>query len=191
VVVAVRGREPSLLNTRKTSVAKIANFGTSFGNITSLDLSGGKYSALAARGGETEGVATATEHSRRRLARSRHAFTIPKGKRQRWSSPTVAAVGHGRHREPRPDCAMARGGDRSRVIQIEYRLAPEQPYSTSTNDVRPVLSATLHGSRVAPVLVAGDSAGVISPRRPYSVFRRTSGVGSRVSSRSMAPTCRR
>ena len=47
----------------------------------------------------------------------------------------------------------------SRVVQVEYSLAPEHPYPVAMNEIAAVLSATLADRRFAPVLVGGDSAG--------------------------------
>ncbi len=118
-----------------------------------------EYSALAARGGETEGVATAN--------RTFETVTGPVATRlynpEQQARTLVFVHGGGwvmggieSHDHIARWLAAETG---SRVIQIEYRLAPEHPYPASMNDVRAVLSATLYNSRGAPVLVAGDLAG--------------------------------
>ena len=47
----------------------------------------------------------------------------------------------------------------ARVVQVDYRLAPEHPYPAGRDDIVAVLSWLLAEAAGAPVMVAGDSAG--------------------------------
>ena len=118
-----------------------------------------EYSALAARGAETLDVAT--EDKAIETPVGAVATRLYNPERQ---APTLVFVHGG---------GWVMGGMKShdhiarwlasqtesRVVQIEYRLAPEHPYPAAVNDIAAVLSATLSHSRGSPVLVAGDSAG--------------------------------
>jgi acetyl esterase/lipase/DNA-binding FadR family transcriptional regulator len=118
-----------------------------------------EYSALAARGAETQGVATSDQTvatpagpvATRFYNSDQTALTLVFVHGGGWVMGGVKSHDH-----------IARwlaAETGSRVVQIEYSLAPEHPYPAAMNQVTAVISATLSDSRGAPVFVAGDSAG--------------------------------
>jgi len=118
-----------------------------------------EYSALTARGGEVEGIATddrtvdtpAGPVTTRVYNPDRLAPTLIFVHGGGWAIGSIAT-----HDHVARWLAAETGG---RVIQIEYSLAPERPYPTAINEVAAVIAATLAEARRLPVLVAGDSAG--------------------------------
>jgi acetyl esterase/lipase/DNA-binding FadR family transcriptional regulator len=118
-----------------------------------------EYSALAARGGETRGIATADrtlETPAGRLATrlynpDEQAATLVFVHGGGWVMGGVESHDHVAR------WLAAETG--ARVLQLEYSLAPERPYPTAMNEIAAVIGATLAEARAAPVVVAGDSAG--------------------------------
>lgn len=118
-----------------------------------------EYSALASRGAEIGGIATAERAVETRAGPVATRLYNPDGQ----DATLVFVHGGGwvmggvkTHDHIARWLASETG---SRVLQLEYSLAPERPYPAAVNEVMGVVSATLAEARAAPVLVAGDSAG--------------------------------
>ena len=118
-----------------------------------------EYSALASRGAEIGGIATAERAVETPAGPVATRLYNPDGQ----DATLVFVHGGGwvmggvkTHDHIARWLASETG---SRVLQLEYSLAPERPYPAAVNEVMGVVSATLAEARAAPVLVAGDFCG--------------------------------
>lgn len=150
-----------------------------------------EYSALASRGAEIGGIATAERAVETRAGPVATRLYNPDGQ----DATLVFVHGGGwvmggvkTHDHIARWLASETG---SRVLQLEYSLAPERPYPAAVNEVMGVVSATLAEARAAPVLVAGDLRAPISRPPPFSGCQKRRGAESRASSRSTAPMRRK